>query len=176
MIRGASSLKFQVVRSTLLAHAGALGAAFAFVAALVSVIGWWQGERWRIDHGNLAILNAVYWILILYLLWVLLSRKVPDFLGAPLVKAIHDKKLLIVDEAPWLSLGVLTAIYVKDGEYERLVCTGEVINVQSNNLVQILIREYEDIYSDIEDVGAKLQHTSKDAILIRPGLFRRVGQ
>lgn len=165
-------MDLEIVRKKVLRHARALAAILATVTAIIAVIGWWQGEDWRVSYSNLAIVNGVYWILLLYLLWIILSRNTPDFLGVPLVKAIHDKKLLIVDGAPWLSLGVMTAIYVKDGEYERLVCTGEVVNVHTNKLVQIHIRGYEEIYNDIEAVGEKLNQTSKDAILIRPGLFR----
>lgn len=165
-----------ILRKALLRHAGAVAVILGAVAAIISLYAWRQGEDWRLEYSNLAIVNGIYWILLLYLFWIILSRNAPDFLGVPIVKAIHDKKILIVDGAPWLSLGVMAAIYVKDGEYERLVCTGEVVNVQTNKLVQIHIRDYEDIYNDIEAAGEKLNLTSKEAILIRPGLFRRVGE
>gem|GEM_PF-5279744 len=165
-----------ILRKGVIKHAAAFAAIFAAITALIGLIGWWQGEQWRVAFSNIAVVNGFYWNLIFYLMWILLNRETPDFLGIPIVKAIHDKRMLIVDGAPWLSLGVLTAIYVKDGEYERLVCTGEVINVQTNKLVQILVREHEDAYEDIDAATEKLAQTSKDAILIRPGLFRGVNQ
>ncbi|MBB3568722.1 hypothetical protein [Rhizobium sp. BK491] len=166
----------EAVRKAVIRHAGAFAAIFAATTALIGIIGWWQGEQWRVTYSNIAILNGVYCILILYLLWIILSHDTPDFLGVPVVKAIHDKKLLIVEGTPWLSLGVMTAIYIKDGEYERLICTGEVVNVQTNRLVQILVRENDDVFGDIDAATEKLAQTAKGAILIRPGLFRRVSQ
>ncbi|KFJ58566.1 putative membrane protein [Brucella neotomae 5K33] len=72
-------MNLEIVRKTVLRHARALAAILATVTAIIAVIGWWQGEDWRVSYSNLAIVNGVYWILLLYLLWIILSRNTPDF-------------------------------------------------------------------------------------------------
>ncbi len=160
----------------LLRHAKVFAAILGAIVALITIVGWWQGEEFRVEYANVAILNGVYLIIVFYLLWIIIDRRPPDFLGVPVVKAIHDHKILIVEGAPWLAMGVMTAIYTKEDEYERLVCTGEVVNVQANKLVQIHIRDHEEVFNDVKTVADKLEAMSKDSILVRPGLFRRNGQ
>ena len=163
-------------KKSALKHAAAVGTIITFMIGLVSFMGWWFGDAWKSEHGNIAIVHAGYCAVILYLLWFILSRASPNFLGTPVVRAIHDKSLLLVEGAPWLSLGVMAAIYTKENDYERLVCTGEVINVQTNSLVQVSIREVDEAFGDLEAVEKKLAEINKEFILIRPGLFRRGSQ
>jgi hypothetical protein len=78
-----------------------------------------------------------------------------------------------VRDGPWLGVGVMTAIYLMDDdEIERLVCIGEVINVQSNGLVQIRTRSDAQGYPTSEEASAALSGSDKDRILVRPGLYR----
>jgi hypothetical protein len=163
-------------RHTLLSHFGALIAIILGMMTFVGFVGWWQGEQWRVLYASSAIVHGLYWIVILYLAWVVLNRKTPDFIGNPTIKSVYDRKILIVEDAPWLSLGVMVAIYTKEDQFERLVCVGEVINVQTNNLIQIAIRDYEEVFGSVEAVCDKLDKMSKSEILIRPGLFRRIGE
>ena len=169
-------MKTDELKKSVLRHGAVAGGIVMFMLGIVSFFGWWFGDTWRAGYANIATVNAIYLSVILYLLWFILSRSSPDFLGTPVVRAIHDKSLLLVDGAPWLSLGVMAAIYTKENDYERLVCTGEVINVQANRLVQVSIREVDHAFGDLEAVEKKLAEINKDSILIRPGLFRRGAQ
>lgn len=164
------------IKDTLLRHFKSLSAIIIGISAVIGFFGWWKGEKWREQYADNAVIHGLYVAVILYLAWIILSSRGQNYLGMPNVKSIHDGDLLIVEGAPWLSLSVMTAIYTKEDEFERLICVGEVINVQANKLVQIKIRNVDDTFETVEEAAKKLQAVSKDAILIRPGLYRRIGE
>ena len=69
----------------------------------------------------------------------------------------------------------MTAIYVLEDGFERLVCVGVVVNVQIiNDLVQIAVRTDEHGYGSIDEVRKTLDHTEKDKLLVKPGLYSGV--
>jgi hypothetical protein len=154
-------------------HASAIGGIAALVIGIISVPAFWFGEPWRAEYGGWAVLNGTYWIAILYLIWLILTRPAPDFLGLPRARACRSSGLLIVEHSPWLSLGVMTAIYIMEDQVERLVCVGEVINVQSNGLVQIKARYHDQGYSSVQEAWQTLERTDKELILVKPGLYQR---
>lgn len=170
------SVDISKTRHVAIGYVAAIITIVSFVVGIISFLGWWLGDEWRKAYSNIAIINGAYFSVILFILYFFLSKKTPDFLGIPRVRLISGKDLIIVEGAPWLSLGVTTAIYVLEGEFERIVCAGEVINVQTNGLVQIQIREADLAYGSLEVATQALGSMSKENILVRPGLFRRIGE
>ncbi len=84
---------------------------------------------------------------------------------------MRPEGLLIVEEAPWISLGVMTAIYIMEDDVERLVCVGEIANVQFNGLVQVSLRSDERGYADDEEIWKVFDRTDKRDILVKPRLY-----
>lgn len=156
----------------LVRHFSAVGVIIGVLLAIVGALALWQGQTWQNQYGGWAIIHALYWVVILYLTWLLLTRAPPDFLGMPTVRMFKDG-ILYVEQSPWLGVGVMTAIYQGDEDgIERLVCAGEVINIQSNGLVQIRVRYDLHGYSSEDDARKALEQAPKDRVLVKPGLFR----
>lgn len=156
-----------------LRHVKAIPATVSLVCACIGVLVLWQGESWRAEYIGIAVLNGVYWILILHLIWHIIGHRCPEFFGIPRVrKTLRSDGLLIVEKSPWLGIGVMTTIYVVEEEYERLVCVGEVVNVQYNDLVQIAIRVDEQGYMSNDEIWNTLDRTDKKLLLVKPGPYR----
>src|SRR5690606_30473525 len=119
---GADLIKTETTGEIIFKHAKVLGGLLVAFAGIISLVSVWFGDEWRIKNINLAILNGFYIAIGIYLIWIIIHRREPEFLGLPKVISIHDKSILIVEGAPWLSLSVMTAIYLKEDEFERLVC------------------------------------------------------
>lgn len=164
------------IKQTVVSCGAAILTIYGSAATIVATVGWWIGDKWSEYYRSIAVINAVYMATIVFLVWIIFTRKQPDFLGRPNVRSIQDDGILIVDGSPWLSIGVMAAIYIQEDEYERLACEGEVLNVQSNGLVQIRIANHETIFEDFDRLLKKLAAISKQNILIRPGLYRRIGE
>lgn len=164
------------VGAFLIRYGPAFLAILAAAIGALSFLGWWLGDEWRHNYANMAVLNGAYISIILMLIWIMITQSPPKFLNIPNIRSILDDQIIIVDPSPWLGLGVMTAIYVMEDDFERLICIGEVINVQSNDLVQIKIRIIGEPYSEMDDIMKKLKGTSKKEILIRPGLYRGYAQ
>ena len=160
-------------KKSVVRHAGAVGTITGVVIAVIGVPSLWLGEPWRAQYGGWAVVNGAYVVALFYLIWLNLTRPAPDFLGVPKVRFFKSGGLLLVEHAPWLSLGVLTAIYVMEDKLERLVCVGEIINVQSNGLVQIQTHHDDQGYGSEEEAWDVLERTDKELILVKPGLYRR---
>lgn len=160
-------------RQSIVRHGAAFGSITALVIAVISVLWILFGEPWRAQYGGWAVTNGAYCVVLLYLIWLILTRPAPDFLGLPKARVFRSDGLLLVEYAPWLSLGVMTAIYVMEGEVERLVCVGEVINIQSNGLVQIKTHHDEWGYGSEKEAWEALENIDKELILVKPGLYRR---
>ncbi|MBB3998617.1 hypothetical protein [Aureimonas pseudogalii] len=161
-------------KKAVLTHFKAASGIVLGVATILGLLAFIYGEQWRATHAWLAVLNGSYIVVILYLFWIILARRVPQFIGAPKVVKVIDGQIVIVKDAPWLSLGVSVAIYIVDGEFERLVGDGEVINVQTNALAQIRLRNHVDLFRDISDLASRLDAADRTNILVRPGLYKGV--
>ena len=80
-------------------------------------------------------------------------------------------KFILVKNAPWLGLGVMTAIYIIEKDVERLACIGIVKNVQSNGLVQISLETCQHGYRDEEAIWSSLNRIERKSILVKPGPY-----
>ena len=65
----------------------------------------------------------------------------------------------------------MTTVFVVEDEFERLVCFGEVINIQYNDLVQIAIRVDEHGCMSSEEIWNTLERTDKKLLLVKPGPY-----
>lgn len=165
--RSQDSLGLKVVR-----HAKSLGAIFAAIAAAIGLVLVVGGES--IEPYTWIILTlGVHWVVLLHLAHRLLEHECPMYYGSPRVRsALRGDRLLIVERSPWLGYGVATSVYVSQADLERLVCTGWVVNVQQNDLVQIEIDSGGTGMQDEDDLWQVLEH-QRESLIIRPGLDRR---
>ena len=162
-------------KQTAIRHVKAFFPIVALVAAILSLLVDWQGDDWRKQTIDLLLLHGVYWIVILHLSWQIFDHACPLFFGIPKVRRVlQSDGLLIVENSPWLGIGVMTTIYVLEADFERLVCIGEVVNVQMNDLVQIAVRTSEHGYGSEDEVWKTLDRTDKQMLLVKPGPYRGV--
>ncbi len=162
----------QTWKQNAIRHAKAFFGISTFVIAVVSLLIVSQGEDWRIKYIELCLLNAAYLVVVFYLVWIIVTRPSPDFLGMPrVVKLMRSDRLLLVDHSPWISLGVMTTIYIVEDDVERLVCVGEVVNVQDNDLVQISLSQHDRGLDAEDDIWSALERTERRSILVKPRLY-----
>lgn len=162
----------QTWRDNVLGHIKAVAGILGFVGLCIGLIVHFKGDTWREENIDICVLNGAYLAVISYLLWIILARRPPEFLGTPrVIKLMRSDNLLIVEGAPWISLGIMTAVYVVEDGVERLVCIGEVANVQFNGLVQVSLSPDERGYTHSEEIWQALDRADKKAILVKPRLY-----
>ncbi len=110
-----------------------------------------------------------HWVAITYLVWLAMDFRTNAFSSPPVRSVRLDEGLLIVGHRDWLGISVAVLIYKQDGEFERLICAGEVINVQKNGLVQIALRSSGLDETEIANVRAKLSDGENGTLIIKPG-------
>ena len=114
------------------------------------------------------ITHTQYLALISFLFdWVLFSKKRID---RPDFKMTTEDGLILASSASWVGIRVGTSIYSNEEEYEKFICNGEVINIQSNGLVQIQIISSND--HEEEEILKAIKASAKDNILIKPGVAK----
>ena len=156
-------------RSRVVWHAKSFGGALAVVAGVITLaflsLEWVQGRIGWI------VLLGVHWTFILHFARCMLEHQCPTYFGNPKVRSVlRDDHLLIVERSPWLGVGVSTSVYAVEDELERLVCTGQVINVQLNDLVQIRVAPTTAGMTCWKDIWSALDSQHADSLIIRPGL------
>ena len=161
-------------KDAVIRHVKALAAIAAFFLAVIGGVSFWHSESWRAQHLELIVINGSYLAFVTHLLWVILNRPAPEYLGKPKVrKVLINERLLLVEQSPWLSVGVMTSTFVMEDDMERLVGVGEVVNVQANGLVQVSVQSHQRGYENDTDVWNALNRVERNSILVRPGLAER---
>ena len=160
------------LRSEVVWHAKSVGGILAVVAAMIGMTASIGGE-WVKSHAVWIVIVGGHWVAILHLLRWLFERECPAYYDSPTVRStLREHDLLIVEPSPWLGYGVATSVFVAQDDLELLVCTGRVVNVQLNDLVQI----------EIDAAGAGMQSEDhvwqalkekRGSLIIRPGLDPR---
>jgi hypothetical protein len=153
-------------------HGAALAVLLGAICAIISFLAVFFGGDWAIARRWWLLTHGVYGIAVLYLSWIILTRAPPDYFGLPNVKMVRNGGLLVVENVPWLSVGVLASIHLIEDELERLICVGEVTNVQSNGLVQIQVRHDDQGVVASGEIWNALERADKKLLLVKPGLFR----
>lgn len=77
------------------------------------------------------------------------------------------ERLLLVTPSELYGVDTLVSIYVKEGEYERLIAVGKVLSVQENGYLQIGIREL-----DHQDTAISDNLNGNDASFLRKLLVK----
>ena len=165
-------LKSQTWNLPVRSHAIAIFAITSFIGVVIGLLSFWYGEDLSRQRIEFILINGLYWIVILYLIWWKNSHSCPDYFGLPKVKKfLSGERLLIVENAPWLGMGVFTTIYVVEDNVEKLVCVGKVINVQINDLVQILVQQNDLGYPTENDILEVFERTNSRKILVKPAIY-----
>ena len=86
-------------------------------------------------------------------------------------KIIQHRRVILVDEAPWLGIGVVITLYVVEDDVERFLSIGVVTNVQYNKLVQIALRTDAESRESDSDIWEALDRTEKGSLLVKPGSY-----
>ncbi|WP_420585092.1 hypothetical protein [Ruegeria sp.] len=158
----------EIFKKDFLSYTKAIGSIGGFLAVVFVVVQISKGQTWVDSNSKLLLTHGAYWFLLLLVGWLIVSWQPEDYLASPKVRVVRDDGILIVEKSPWLGIGVGTAIYLIEDDFEKLICGAEVINIQSNELVQLKTAA---IDSDHPDYLAALK-ASKDDILVKPGLYR----
>lgn len=167
MNKGKQSLKDAVVR-----HVKGFAVIFATVGTSIALLISWQGESWRSQYIDTALVVGLHWLIIFQLIWHILGHERPAYFGIPrVIKVLRSDSILLVEIQPWLGIGALTTIYVMEDEVERLLCGGEVINVQFNDFVQIAIRTEDVDYNYENELWKTLERTPTDQLIVKPGAY-----
>lgn len=87
-------------------------------------------------------------------------------------KEISDEKVLcLLEPSDLYYFGNLVSIYYIDNEeFEILIGYGEVISIQSNKIIQVLINNYNETYSNIINKLAENNATVIKKIIIKPNI------
>ena len=156
--------------SKVLWHAKSIGWALAAVASILAFASAFSLE-WIEERIEWIAFLGLHWVLILHLARCILEYDCPTYFGNPRVKKVlRDDYLLIVERSPWLGVGVATSVYLFEDQLERLLCVGEVINVQLNDLVQIKLALTTEGMQSWKDIWNALDKQQMDSLIIRPGL------
>ena len=140
--------------------------AWAAIFGLALAIG---GEQFRSRWAHDVILLFAHWSVITYLLWLANEFRTHSF-AAPEVKNIRlEDKLLLVSPKEWLGVSVAVLIYVQEESYERLLCSGAVINQQRNGLVQIALDLGGLEQEAVNGIHQRLTGCALGKIVIKPG-------
>ncbi len=151
-------------------HAKGIGGALAVVASMLAIAAAFSLE-WIEERIEWIAFLGVHWVLIFHLARCVLEYDCPTYFGNPRVKKVlRDDHLLIVERSPWLGVGVAISVYIVEDQLERLVCVGEVINVQLNDLVQIKVAPTKEGMQCWKDIWNALDKQQMDSLIIRPGL------
>lgn len=155
-------------------HAKSLGVISAGVASIVAIVGLaTRNIAWAQEQIGWILLIGIHWVPIIHCVRCLIEHQCPTYYGSPTVRGVfRDGCLLLVEYSSWLGVGISVSIYVAENELERLVCAGEVINVQSNKLVQIKISSSTTGMRYSKDIWSALEN-QRENLIIRPGLYPR---
>lgn len=125
------------------------------------------GEAFRSQWAVWIVVLYVHWSAISYLVWLAHDFKA-DALTSPKIKAIRSAEgVVLVQKKDWLGINVQVIIYRLDGDYERFVCQGSVVNIQGNGIIQILVLI--DSNDDRSLIFSKLSEGNVRDLIIKPG-------
>ena len=166
------SLSRDSLRSKVAWHAKSVGGTLAVVGAVIGMVVFVGGESVKSNAGVIVAIGC-HWVVLVHLAWCLLQHECPTYYGNPTVRnALRKRELLIVEPSPWLGYGVATSVFVAQDDLELLVCTGRVVNVQLNELVQIEVDSGSAGMESADEVWQVLEN-ERNSLIIRPGLDPR---
>jgi hypothetical protein len=150
----------------------ALKTFLAVLAASASVLGivyigliLTVGQAWVDTNAVLVFVNGLYWLLIPPIFAVSISaQKETSGFHSPTIKKILDNGLLLVEPCEWLGHGTGVAVFKVQDDVELFEFAAQVINIQSNKLVQL-----QPIIQDSVPFDPVKFREIKEKLLIKPG-------
>lgn len=123
-----------------------------------------MGEAWVERNALYLLTHGAYWILISLLICAMFMMVGGNAFVSPKVIKVIDEKILLLSKSNWIGHQTHVAIYSFDDDFERLIASGRVINIQSNGLIQIHVELLLENYS--------IDHLSKikSTLIVRPGV------
>lgn len=142
----------------LAASASVLGA--VYIGLILTV-----GQAWVDSNAALVFTNGLYWLLFppIFSVAITALNKTSGF-HSPTIKKIMEDGLLIVEPCEWLGHGTAVAVFTVQDGVELFEFAAQVINIQSNKLVQL-----RPITSDSEPFDPVKFREVKEKLLIKPG-------
>ena len=123
------------------------------------------GQAWIDANKALVFTNGLYWLLIPPVFAVSIPKqKIGTSFHSPKIIKIIDNGLLIVEPCEWLGHGTGVSIYKVQEDVELFVFGAQVINIQSNKLVQL-----QPIVENAESFEISKLREIKEKLLIKPG-------
>jgi hypothetical protein len=139
---------------------------WASLLGLVIALG---GESFRSSWWIWIAFIFVHWTTISYLIWLAFDFRSSGY-STPTVKLFYrEQDLILVNQKDWLGMNVAVLLYKQEGDYERLLCPGTVINIQDNGLVQIHLSIDGLESEEISRVRTKLNDGNLSSLIIKPG-------
>jgi hypothetical protein len=145
---------------------GAFAGVGAFLGVAYLILPLLMGTAWVEGHRSPILVHGAYWWIILLLIYVLVTVERGSFISAPKVLLVMDDGLILCQNSPWLSIGCAVAVYIMENDLERLAGVGEVVNIQTNDLVQVRTENPE----NPEYVSRMRANLNR--VIIKPGLYR----
>lgn len=122
-------------------------------------------QDWVDSNAALVFTNGIYWLLFPPFFAVAVSvQKETSGFHSPSIKKIMESGLLIVEPCEWLGHGTAVAVFKVQDDVELFEFAAEVINIQSNKLVQL-----KPILQDSEQFDPVKFREIKEKLLIKPG-------
>lgn len=123
------------------------------------------GQSWIEGNGALVFTHGLYWLLFPPIIAVIISvQSETTGFHSPKIKKILEDGLIIVEPCEWFGHGTGVAVFKVQDDVELFEFSAQVINIQSNKLIQLQpnVQEQEQLYL------AKLREI-KEKLLIKPG-------
>lgn len=123
------------------------------------------GQVWVDTNAALVFTHGLYWLLIPPVFAISMhAQKEATGFHSPAIKKIMDDGLLIVEPCEWLGHRTGVAVFKVQDDVELFVFAAQVINIQSNKLVQL-----QPIIQDSEPLYPVRLREIKEKLLIKPG-------
>lgn len=126
-----------------------------------------MGTEWIEKYRLFILSHGVYWLIFPPILWAFRTSSTQPIFQSPEVKKTLGNSVILVDRSDWLSHQTAVAVYYTDDEVERMLCIGQVINIQTNGLIQIELQPP----NETGDFDKKLADLRQN-LLIKPGIWR----
>lgn len=145
---------------------------FVVLAASASVLGivyigmiLTLGQAWVDNNAALVFTNGLYWLLIPPV-YAAASSRLSNKAGfhSPKIKKVLEDGLMIVEPCEWLGHRTAVAVFKVQDDVELFEFAAQVINIQSNKLVQL-----KPIWPDSDPLDPVKLRETKEKLLIKPG-------
>ena len=145
-----------------------IGITLALATGIGAILGL-GGETVRAEYATWLLLLFPHWLAIIYLVWLAFDFRA-GAISLPKVKAVHlAEGFILATEKDWMGMSVSVLIYKQEGDFERLLCSGIISNIQQNRLVQIRLLVTDLETEEAQQLAARLNDGQLNTLIIKPG-------